>query len=173
MRVIYFETHATSLDNEAGLASGHFDVELSALGEQQARELGERYAAIDLDRVLCSDLRRAWRTATIAFTGRAVEIVRDARLRECSYGEWDRAPHAQIEAERARRIDAPFPGGQSYAEVAGATRACLEDQRGAARLLIVGHRATWYALEHLLNGRALAKVIAAPWKWQPGWRYRG
>ena len=32
-RRLVFETHATSLDNEAGLASGHADVELSPLGE--------------------------------------------------------------------------------------------------------------------------------------------
>ncbi len=34
---LIFETHATSLDNEAGLASGWFDTDLSAAGESQAR----------------------------------------------------------------------------------------------------------------------------------------
>ncbi len=35
--VLRYETHATSLDSEAGLASGHYDVELSPTGEQQVR----------------------------------------------------------------------------------------------------------------------------------------
>ena len=171
VRVIYFETHATSLDNEAGLASGHYDTDLSPLGEKQAGGLGKRYAAIALDRVLCSDLRRSWRTADIAFADRAISIVRDPRLRECAYGEWDRAPQGTIDTERPHRINVPFPGGQSYLEVVGATRACLDDHSEAARVLIVGHRATWYALEHLLRGRELAEVIATPWRWQPGWQY--
>jgi broad specificity phosphatase PhoE len=44
VRTIWFETHATSLDNEAGLASGRFDADLSAAGVEQAVELGRRYA---------------------------------------------------------------------------------------------------------------------------------
>lgn len=37
---LIFETHATSLDNEAGLASGWFDAGLSTTGEHQAQMLG-------------------------------------------------------------------------------------------------------------------------------------
>ena len=172
MQTIWFETHATSLDNEAGLASGHYDVDLSETGERQARELGERYAGSAIGRILCSDLRRSWRTAEIAFGGTGIPIVRDARLRECHYGEWDRAPHSRIVAERLRHIDAPFPGGQSYLQVTDAVQSCLADHRDVEILLIIGHRATWYALEHLLNGRELADVIGEAWQWQPGWRYR-
>jgi len=40
--VVVFESHATSRDNEDGLASGWFDVALSATGEEQARLLGAR-----------------------------------------------------------------------------------------------------------------------------------
>ena len=81
-RSVIFETHATSLDNEAGLASGWFDVDLSALGEEQARTLGERRRADDLASVYCSDLRRAWRTAELAFGSRTIPVVRDDDSRE-------------------------------------------------------------------------------------------
>ncbi|MBI2196267.1 histidine phosphatase family protein [Candidatus Daviesbacteria bacterium] len=40
---IIFESHATTFDNENHLASGHYDIELSPLGIQQAKELGQRY----------------------------------------------------------------------------------------------------------------------------------
>ena len=83
MTTIAFETHATSLDNEAGLASGWYDVDLSARGEQQARELGERRSNDALAAVYCSDLLHARRTAELAFEGRPVPIVSDPRLREC------------------------------------------------------------------------------------------
>ena len=77
-RRLVFETHATSLDNEAGLASGHADIELSPLGEKQAIALGQRYTADPPARVLTSDLRRAWRTAELAFGGR-VPVVAQIR----------------------------------------------------------------------------------------------
>src|SRR4029450_10868916 len=94
--VVVFETHATSLDNEAGLASGWFDVALSATGEEQARTLGARRRGDNLAAVFCSDLLRSFRTAEIAFGDRALPIVRDARLRECHYGDLTRHPISEI-----------------------------------------------------------------------------
>ena len=35
-------------------------------------------------------------------------------------------------------------------------------------IVVVGHRATFYAFQHLLAGVPLADAIAAPWQWQPG-----
>ena len=37
--------------------------------------------------------------------------------------------------------------------------------------MVIGHRATQYALEHWITGLPLEQVIPAPWKWQPGWTY--
>jgi broad specificity phosphatase PhoE len=38
-------------------------------------------------------------------------------------------------------------------------------------VLVVGHRATFYALEHLINAVPLRDAVLAPWQWQPGWLY--
>ena len=46
----------------------------------------------------------------------------------------------------------------------------LKDYDGK-RVMIIGHRATQYALESLINKAPLEQVIPAPWKWQPGWKY--
>ncbi len=56
MVTIFFEAHGTTLDNEQKLASGHYDVELSPLGEAQAKELGRRYKDVQIDAVFCSDM---------------------------------------------------------------------------------------------------------------------
>ena len=173
MRRLVFETHATSIDNEAGRASGWHDVHLSATGERQAAELGARYADDTPSIVLTSDLRRAWRTAMTAFGGR-VAIHRDARLRECDYGQLTLAPAADIARMRRARVDTPFPGGESYVQVVARVRACLADVATIAPdgwLLVVGHRATQYALDHLLAGVPLHDAVVAPWQWQPGWTY--
>jgi broad specificity phosphatase PhoE len=173
--IVVFETHATSLDNEAGLASGWFDVALSSTGEQQARALGERRRREDFAAVFSSDLARAVRTAAIAFPDRTVPIRTDVRLRECDYGALTRCPVSEIEARRADHIARPFPEGESYQQVADRVSDWLGEtaQRFAGRtVLAIGHRATYYALEHLVRRVTLDAAVAKPWQWQPGWVYR-
>jgi broad specificity phosphatase PhoE len=174
MRLV-FETHATSLDNEVGLASGWFDVALSATGEEQARALGARRRADHLAAVFCSDLSRSFRTAEIAFGDRSLPIVRDARLRECDYGDLTRHPMSAIEQRRRLQLVDPFPNGESYQQVVNRVSRWLSEARpymDAGTVIIIGHRATHYALEHLLNRVALDEAVTAPWTWQPGWTYR-
>jgi 2,3-bisphosphoglycerate-dependent phosphoglycerate mutase len=173
--VIIFETHATSLDNEAGLASGWFDVALSDTGEAQARALGERRRDDDLAAIYCSDLQRAVQTAAIAFADRGIPIVQDARLRECDYGTYTRRPVSDIEAQRALRVATPFPEGESYQQVVDRMARWFDEIAEALAnrtVLVVGHRATLYALEHLVNKVDLHDAVTAPWQWRPGWDYR-
>lgn len=173
--VVVFETHATSLDNEAGLASGWSDSALSAKGEEEARTLGVRRQDDRLAAVFCSDLTRAFQTAEIAFKERSLAIARDPRLRECNYGTLTRHGAAEIEARRPLHVDTPFPNGESYRQVARRVSAWLDDAVAAHAgdtVLVVGHRATFYALEHLVNGTALEDIVMSPWQWQPGWTYR-
>jgi broad specificity phosphatase PhoE len=172
---LIFETHATSLDNEAGLASGWFDVALSPVGEQQARMLGARRRDDHLAAVFCSDLTRSFRTAEIAFGDRALPIVRDARLRECDYGDLTRLPLSEIEQRRLLHLRDPFPHGESYQQVVDRVSGWLAEvvrQFDARSVLVIGHRATFYSLEHLLNGVTLHDVVTSPWTWQPGRTYQ-
>jgi len=164
---LIFESHATSLDNEANLASGHFDVDLSPLGLKQAGQLGERYRDHDLTAIYCSDLRRAYRTAEIAFP--KASVIRDARLRECDYGRLTRHPVKEVEEWKLRCIDSPFPGGESYRQAAQRVASLLAELPADGEFLLIGHRAVYYALEHLLRGAELRAIVAAPWHWQPGW----
>ena len=39
------------------------------------------------------------------------------------------------------------------------------------RVLLVGHAATRYALDHLLTARPLESAVEAPFAWQEGWEY--
>ena len=103
---ITFEAHSTTLDNEAHLSSGHNDVELSPLGEKQAKELGERCK--DLDAIFCSDLQRSYKTAEIAFNGK-FPVIKDKRLRECDYGDLTQHPSEEVEPLKVEHISIPFP----------------------------------------------------------------
>lgn len=161
MITIIYETHATSLDNERGLASGFYNVDLSEVGERQARALGERHLDDPPDVVFCSDLTRASRTAGIAFGGSGIPILKDSRLRELDYGDWTRRPSVEIELERANRIHDPFPNGESYMDAILRIRRFLSDLRrgyDGKRVLIIGHRATHHGLQYWIEGRPLEEL---------------
>jgi 2,3-bisphosphoglycerate-dependent phosphoglycerate mutase len=171
--VILFETHSTSVDNEAQVASGHRDVDLSPRGEMQAASLGQRRTNDGIEVVYVSDLRRSWRTAEIAFQHTHLAIVRDSRLRECDYGALTGHPVDEIAAARPGAVFSPFPGGESYADATRRVAQWLDEVRHErfTRILVIGHRATHYALEHLIQDVPLEIVVSVPLQWRPGWTY--
>jgi broad specificity phosphatase PhoE len=134
-----------------------------------ARHRGNAIAA-----VFVSDLTRAVETAEIAFGDAGIPIHQEARLRECNYGLLNGLPVERLAAERSRRIDKPFPRGLSYRQVVDQTREFLRDLVAnweGSQIVIVAHSANRWALDHLLNGIAFEDLVAAPFAWQPGWRY--
>jgi broad specificity phosphatase PhoE len=171
---ILYETHSVSTDNEAGIATGWLPGELSPRGRALARELGERHRTSGIAAVFVSDLARAIQTAQIAFGDSGIPIHTDARLRECNYGRLNGMPITQLAAERSQHIDQPYPDGQSYRQVVVQMRSFLRDLSATwdgSKVVVIGHSATRWALDCLLNGETLEDLVDAPFQWQPGWRY--
>jgi broad specificity phosphatase PhoE len=171
---LVFETHSTTVDNERGRATGWQPGELSAAGREQAAELGRRRRSDRLDLVVASDLARAVQTVRIAFAGADVPLRTDARLRECDYGRLNGAPVAEVHPRRRASVEEPFPGGQSYRQVTAGVQDLLAEllaEHTGERVLLVGHAATRFALDHLLTGRPLAAAVTATFSWRPGWEY--
>ncbi|HEX5028931.1 MAG TPA: histidine phosphatase family protein [Gaiellaceae bacterium] len=171
---IVFETHSTTTDNERWVASGWLDGQLSPLGQRQAKELGERRADEDIAAVFSSDLARAAETARIAFGGRGLPILHDWRLRECNYGMLNGTAVARLEVERARHVYDPYSGGESYADVVSRVRSFLQDlppRYADRRIAVIGHSATKWALDHVLEGAPLDELVEGSFRWQPGWLY--
>jgi len=171
---IVFETHAISTDNEAGIATGWLEGQLSEEGRRLARRLGERRRGEWIDTVYTSDLGRAIETAELAFGESGIPIRRDARLRECNYGLLNGGPVFEVERERIKRIDEPFPGGESYRQTVERMRSFLGDvalEHGSGRIVVIGHSATRWALDHLLKGVPLEVLVGTSFEWQEGWLY--
>ncbi len=171
---LVFETHSLSTDNERGVATGWLDGKLSRRGRELARELGARRHGDGLAAVFTSDLGRAVETAEIAFVGTGLPIYRDARLRECNYGDLNGLPGDLVAAEQSAHLEVPFTGGESYAEAVERVRSFLYDLAPAwdgSRVLVIGHAATRWALDHLLLGVPIAEIVGAPFDWQEGWEY--
>jgi len=171
---LVYETHSLTTDNEAGIATGWIPGLLSERGRAAAQALGERRRDDGIEVVFTSDLRRAVETAEVAFAGSGLPVRRDPRLRECNYGELNGRPVAEIDAQRLRRVETPFPGGESYHDVVERTRSFLADlaRDEPSRVLVIAHSANRWAIEHLLEGRAVEELVAAPFAWQEGWVYR-
>jgi 2,3-bisphosphoglycerate-dependent phosphoglycerate mutase len=171
---VVFETHATSEHNEQGRASGWLPSRLSALGREQAQQLGARRAGDGLAAVFSSDLTRAAETAAIAFAGTPIPVLLDWRLRECDYGQHNSSAAAELEAGRPEHLDHPYPGGESWRQAVTRVSRFLADlplRWSGQRVLIIGHVATRWALEHVIDGIPLEHLVAAPFSWRPGWEY--
>ncbi len=170
---IVFETHATTEDNERGVATGWLPGRLSAAGRDQARALGERRR--DVDTVFCSDLGRARETAAIAFEGTDLPVLFDWRLRECDYGSRNGTPVADLHAERDRHVDAPYPDGESWRQAIDRVGGFVDDlptRWDDRRVLVIGHVATRWAFDHLLGGVDVEELVNEDFAWRPGWTYR-
>lgn len=173
MITVIFESHATTVDNENRVCSGHFDAKLSELGKKQAKELGERHADETFDAIFCSDLSRSYDTAEIAFAGK-YPVIQDARLRECDYGDFEHCSRDVMDGEQFNRISEPFPSGESYEQAYQRMSDFLADLRqnyAGQRVMIIGHGATRGALEHFLGALTIKDSILAARTWKPAIKF--
>jgi broad specificity phosphatase PhoE len=79
--------------------------------------MGERHRESGATAVFVSDLHGAVQTAEIAFGASGLAIYKDARLRECNYGDLNGIATTLLAAERSKHIDVPFPAARATARL--------------------------------------------------------
>jgi broad specificity phosphatase PhoE len=148
------------------------DVELSELGEQQAKALGQVLQEEHFDQVWSSPYVRARETARIALGG-AREPRLDERLRDRELGILDRlttrgvAARFPEEAERRRWLGKLYyrpPGGESWADVLMRLRSWMNDAVTPGRILVVSHDAVILLFRYLceeLDEKSLLELAAS------------
>jgi len=173
VKITYF-VHGTTIDNETGKATGWLDGELSELGKIQSRELGETVDKKKFEVIYCSDLKRAVDSTQLAFGD---GYVKDARIREANYGEFNGQPET-FKDDLEKYVDHPFPGGESYAGIEARIVNFLDGLKkdyDGKQVAIVAHQAPQLALEVICNNKTWSEAITQDWrkvgKWQPGWEY--
>lgn len=176
LSITYF-VHGTTTDNEAGLATGWLPGTLSEKGKEQAHALHDALRDEVFDLVVSSDLDRAVETAEIVF-GDRYPLYKDARLRECDYGEWNGTDASAFKDNMADYITSRYPNGEHYGDVEARMRALVDNLRqvyDGKRIAFVAHQAPQLALEVIANGKTWEEAIAEDWRktgnWQPGWSY--
>lgn len=175
MKITYF-VHGTTTDNETDLATGWAPGELSELGIEQSKKLGELVADKKFDIVFCSDLKRAIDSARLAF-GDKYEIIPDKRLREADYGDFTGKPD-DFKTDLVKYINMPFSNGESYKDVEKRIADFLNEvskKYSGQHIAIVAHQAPQLALEVLVKGKTWEQAINEDWRrtkaWQAGWEY--
>jgi 2,3-bisphosphoglycerate-dependent phosphoglycerate mutase len=172
---IVYETHAISEDNERGIATGWLPGRLSAQGRELAAQLGQRRRDDGIAAVFSSDLQRAAETTQIAFDGSDIPVLYDWRLRECDFGRRNGTSAPDLRESRLHHLDHPYPDGESWRGAVRRVSGVLADlpvRWAGQRVMVVGHVATRFALDHVINGVALEELIMAEFEWQEGWEYR-
>jgi broad specificity phosphatase PhoE len=156
--------HAQTLWNRAGRIQGQADSPLTSKGERQARQWSAFLLDFHWDRILASDLGRAFRTAELINRKLDLPLTTDSRLREKDWGDWSGKTFARVRTEspdlwnRMQGAGWSFrpPGGEARWEVRDRSRAALKDafHRWPGRqVLVVVHEGVIKCLVYSLLDR--------------------
>ena len=116
--------HGQSEANLKGVFGGNTDFELSGLGIKQA-ELAAKYLkeTENIEKVYCSDLKRAYKTGCVVAEEFGIEITKDKRLREINGGEWEGEPFDSLGQRSDYKIwlsdigNVKCPGGEAVKDL--------------------------------------------------------
>lgn len=116
MARFWFVRHGESVANAEGWLAGHRDVPLTERGLGQARALVPSLREIAPDRVVASDLQRAWRTGALAWSHRLPPLTRVPDLRERHVGRWEGVPIRQLAEAGAMSVLTSWEGSPPEGE---------------------------------------------------------
>ncbi len=167
---IYITRHGQTKLNKDQLMQGRYDEPLSEVGIAQAEEVRKQIGDIKFDAVYSSPLKRALKTACI-ITGRSEdEIIKDERIIEVAFGEYELKEYHKLGPRMTLYWMYPeiFPapkdkGVEDIASMVKRSRSFLEDlkKQGYENVLVVCHGGIIRALCGVLENRF--KGI----KWRP------
>lgn len=97
MKKLILVRHGESEYNAKGIIQGHIDTDLTPKGIIQAHLLAlELKSKFNIKKIFSSDLRRAYRTAYIIGDNIGLDIIKDNRLREMYFGDWEGKSYQEI-----------------------------------------------------------------------------
>ena len=152
--VVYIARHGDTAWTLTGQHTGLTDLPLNAMGEQHARQLGQRLKGMTFASVFTSPLQRAARTCELAGFGAVAQT--DSDLVEWNYGEYEGKRSDEILREHPdwQLFRDGCPGGESPIQIGERADRVVERVRkvgGDVLLFSSGHfirvlAARWLAL---------------------------
>lgn len=164
--------------NKERRVQGQSESQLTELGIQQARELGQRIRHLDFDKIYCSSSLRTRQTAEHAFPESDIEIAYLDELREIFLGPWEGHLYedlARREPESHRHFwEQPqlfqVEGAESFFElqqraidaVAGIESTHRANSTNGRKIAIVSHGALIKSYLCHVEGRSMDQLWAPP-----------
>lgn len=148
MLQVYLVRHGETQWNAERRIQGQSDSPLTAHGERQAWQVGERARTLGITHIITSDLGRTRRTAEIIAEACGCGVIADARLRELDMGVLEKRHIDSLSEEEEgwrRQLvngtpDGRIPQGESMQELSermhAALASCLELPAGSRPLLV-------------------------------------
>jgi probable phosphoglycerate mutase len=165
--------HGETEWNVAGRIQGHTDSPLTAAGRAQAEAIGARREKESFDRLVSSDLGRAWQTAEAIARRTGHEIVANTRIRERHFGVGEGLTYDEVDARwpegfsRTRQTDPDYviPGGESrrqlYERIRDEFEALARDAAGGCHA-VVCHGGVLAILYRHIHGIPVGEPRAIP-----------
>ena len=144
--------HGRTEWNASGRVQGQTDVPLDEVGMAQAASAAARLASLRPDRIVSSDLSRAYVTAQALAAFSDLEVEVDTRLREMNFGVREgltmqeaKAAHPELMSRWLAGEDIAMDGAETYAQtaerVAAAIRAAVDVMGDDETVVLVAHGA--------------------------------
>ena len=163
---LYIFRHGRTVWNAAYRIQGSADIDLTEEGIEMAKVTAEAIKDIHFDAIYTSPLKRAYETGCILRGDRNLEIIKDERIRELSFGVLEGTSVDNIKSpECDRRFSVFFSqpelyqrpeDGESLEELCERTGAFIEDikkrHRDDERIMIVAHGAANKAMLKHIRG---------------------
>lgn len=190
---IIFWRHGQTEYNVQGRVQGQVDIPLNEVGLAQAEAAAEELAKLKPDLIISSDLRRAQATAQVlqGKCGEGVQLLKDDRLRERAFGDFEGLSVKELKTRFAGRYEewrgtgeSPLAGVESRGKVGTRVAQCVTEYFEDAEevLVVVSHGSAltqglvkllgldplaWQGLRGLDNCHWSTLI---PYSREPGWR---
>jgi broad specificity phosphatase PhoE len=166
MTTFYICRHGQTENNKAGKLMGWIDTSLTDEGVQNAVSSAAKLNGIKFDKIVSSDLGRAFATAYLISRkiGYTDEIERSRELREVNYGDLANQPYsAYPEKSAAENTNFAPPNGESLAQMQQRVLAFvykLSTDNPDKTILLVGHHGTINAIHASFTGEDMGTADA-------------
>ncbi len=168
MKRIYLVRHAQSEFNEKGIFQGRLDSDLTPLGFVQARMVANFLAGENIEAIISSPQRRAYKTALTIGDVLGIEVEIDERIREMSFGVLEGKNFWELfNNERdmmlswlKNPVKNPLPTQEPMESFEKRLLSFMEDikKRKEDRIAVVGHGGTLHGIVCLALGLGLERL---------------
>jgi alpha-ribazole phosphatase len=154
---LFLTRHGQTDWNIAGRYQGQSDTPLNETGLRQAEQIAKRLSSETIHAIYSSDLSRAANTAQSIADFHSLEVKKDSRWRELSFGDWEGLTYQEMSAHSPDLFEAwmkdsltvSTPNGETLAQLAERAKAAFDEIKNNHKdqtVLVVAHSGSLQSL---------------------------